>query len=319
MGKQQALQKLEEKTCVVANNLWGKAPEKQCKSCLQTTHMIDRDCSKNALKFLAWSKTKVYRDINGSITNKVPVGEECYACYSCRRSSFPELSQKELIAERVEHKGTDAKWNDLRVNRVRRKKNVIKMELETAMSMMRATKMQLEKVDGEERTESERMEALKMEVNKKKTEQNALKMHSEIADVNKEKNILTKVILQMQIMVDELHTKQDALKMELDKVKAEKNARWEKWEVEMEVAEERHKVIEEFVIADRQKGPGSAELEKEKNKNKQAVVMYKAQCELVDLERASWCRQTADWARTRMEWKKEKMEMNAQLNKQNKG
>ena len=131
--------------------------------------------------------------------------------------------------------------------------------------------------------------------------------------------MLKKVILELQMAVDEMQTKQDALKMELYEVKAEKNARWEKWEVGIEVQEERHKVIEEFVIADRQKGPGSAELEKEKNKNKQAVVMYKAQCELVDLERASWCRQTADWAITRMEWKKEKMEMNAQLNKQNKG
>ena len=319
MGKQQALQKLEEKTCVVANNLWGKAPEKQCKSCLQTTHMIDRDCPKNALKFLAWSKTKVYRDINGRIKDKIPVGEECYACYSCRRSSFPELSQKELIAERVEHKGTDAKWNDLRVDRVRRKKNVIKMELETAMSMMRATKMQLEKVDGEERTESERMEALRMEVNKKKTEQNALKMHSEIADVNKEKNILTKVILQMQIMVDELHTKQDALKMELDKEKAEKNARYEKWEVEMEVEEERNKVIEEFIIADRQRGPGSAELENEKTKNEQAVLMYKAQSDLLACEKASRRRETASWEITRKRWRAERVEMKTQLYKQSKG
>ena len=286
--------------------------------------MIDRDCPKNALKFLAWSKTKVYRDTNGRITDKIPVGVECYACYSCRRSSFPQLSQKDLIAKRVEHKDIDAKWNELRVNRVTGRKNIIKMELETAMSMMRATKMQLEMVDGEEQTERERTEALKMEVDQMKSEQNALKMQSEIADMevqmaqNEVKNILKQVILELQMMVDEMHTKQDALKMELDEVKAEKNARWEKWEVDMEVEEERHNVIEEFVIADRQKGPGSAELEKEKNKNEQAVLMYKAQCDLVALERASWCRQTADWAITRMEWKKEKMEMNAQLNKQNK-
>ena len=127
------------------------------------------------------------------------------------------------------------------------------------------------------------------------------------------------VILALQMAVDEMQTKQDALKMELDKVKAEKNARWEKWEVEMEVEEERNKVIEEFVIADRQRGPGSAELEKEKINNEQATLMYKAQSDLLACEKASRRRETASWEITRKRWRAERVEMKTQLHKQSKG
>ena len=163
------------------------------------------------------------------------------------------------------------------------------MEVETAMNMMKATKMELEMVD-----EKEEREAVKMELNKMKAVKLALKME-----------------------VWKMKTEKDALKMELEKVKAEKNARWEKWEVDMEVKDERDKVMTEFLEADRQRGPGSAELEQEKEKNRQAVGLFKAKCELEVLERAGWRRERAEWERNRMEWQREKMGMVAQLNKQN--
>ena len=87
----------------------------------------------------------------------------------------------------------------------------------------------------------------------------------------------------------------------------------------MEVEEERNKVIEEFVIADRQRGPGSAELEKEKTKNEQAVLMYKAQSDLLACEKASRRRETASWEITRKRWKAERVEMKTQLHKQSEG
>ena len=87
----------------------------------------------------------------------------------------------------------------------------------------------------------------------------------------------------------------------------------------MEVEEERNKVIEEFIIADRQRGPGSAELENEKTKNEQAVLMYKAQSDLLACEKASRRRETASWEITRKRWRAERVEMKTQLYKQSKG
>ena len=92
-------------------NRWAAVSPKECASCHQTTHGIDRDCPKNKKEHLVWLKFNTCAKVKGG---RNPAGFECTSCFNTRRKYFGEWEFQELNDERSKQTTLDDQFNNCR-------------------------------------------------------------------------------------------------------------------------------------------------------------------------------------------------------------
>ena len=90
-----------------AVNRWAHLLARDCFSCDQCSHSIDRDSPRNLPKFVHWIKTK------GAGPKLRLAGRECQSCIHTRKQHF-DMEMEELKKAREEDKAIEDKFTEIR-------------------------------------------------------------------------------------------------------------------------------------------------------------------------------------------------------------